>query len=215
MKNTLEAVQEKVLEACRSSVPKTPLEIAASLKKTLPGFYKATPADKIVARIKQAYLNSLVERGLLVEYSPDSSVWANARALIKYFREKEGKEPPRKLSSLYQINFLCIGGDPWFYKIPALANINLEMCSFLYPRVQKRKFVGFFANLVNLCWCYGTEYRERMRLELYATGLDDNEKERLEKALELSTEARYFYETLPFKPNPQAAIAFLNELCSA
>lgn len=204
----IERVKEETINFCKRPIPVAAIEIVRYLKRKVPGFYRKTPAKKIVGKFRGVVLAPLVEDGFIVEYKPEDPVWYKVRALVSRFQTKK---KPRKVSAFYQVNFLYVGGEtyPRVDKLPQPEKeLNLDLVVFL-SKFEKEK-MGVW-DLINLLLCGGErEYQEKLRIYLYKLPFDYNEIEILEKVLDYAPDFKL--EGFPLAPDINSAFSFLEKL---
>jgi hypothetical protein len=208
--NEFEANQ-KIIAFCRFPIPKSPMEIVRFLKKEMASFYPKSRPDLVVAFLKRNHLEELVARNLLVEYSMKDPGWSNIRAVMKHFYTGQNLTPPRKVSSLYQINFLYLQHTPHIYKLPVFKDINLDLITLFYPLIKDRKIDNFFWEILNFIYSCEKE-RDKMKIALYQLNFSERERELLEKFMSYSPEFSQFFESFPFKPDSDRAVELLKAL---
>lgn len=200
-------VTDELVRFCSFPVPRTRSEIAAHLVSV--GQYKSR-SDR-VADLIAPLLDEACGRGILVAFSPEGTGWNNARQVVKDFAKRRAKKTPRKLSRLYQTNFLCLAETPGLAEFPTMPDLNVELVTFLYRFVREKPVPGFFWNLLNLFLAYSA-FRDRIRLKVHALRLAEGDEEALLRALEQSFRLKNLLEQLPFLPNVEKAEGFLDLL---
>ena len=140
---------QKIIEFCRFPIPRTPTEIVNHLKKEVKDFYPKSRSNIVVRFLKQNHLEELVAKNILVEYFPSDSTWTSTRQLMKHFFKNQNLTVPRKVSALYQINFLYLQHTPHIYKLPVLRDINLDLITLFYPMIKDKKVDNFFWAVLN------------------------------------------------------------------
>ncbi len=213
-------VFDEIIDFCRFPVPKTPIDIVRHLKGLDFGFYPGTPDKQVVKFLRTNYLNELVDNGLIVKYTFDSGSWKKARKLLSYYESGNKKKPTRKVSELYQINFLNFfsNKDSFLLKIPSFKEINLDLVVLLYnsfKSVNKKslRLSNFSLELINLMMAYREEsVRDKIRIKLYNLNFNDKEIESFEKLLEYSLFMNDFFEKIPFNPNDSRALELIEKI---
>ena len=213
-------VLKEVIEFCRFPVPKTPIDIVRHLKALNKNFYPKTPDKQVVKFLKKNYLNDLVEKGLLVKYEIGSGSWEKARKLLSYYESNNKTKPTRKVTELYQVNFLNFFNEKndFLFKLPCFKEINLDLIVFLYnsmKAVDKKELEikNFSFVLINLMMAYRDEQtRDKIRIKLYNLNFTDKEIDSIEKLLEYSLFMNDFFEKIPFKPNAEKAVELLEKI---
>jgi hypothetical protein len=204
-------VNQKIIEFCRFPIPHSPLEIVRFLKKEVKNFYPKSRPDLIVGFLRKNHLDELVAKNILVEYSLKDPNWKNTRALMKHFYTNQNLTPPRKVSALYQINFLYLQHTPHIYQLPVFKDINLDLITLFYPLSNGKKIQNFLWEILNfICSC--EKERDRMKIELYKLNFSDKERELLEGFMKYSPEFNSFFESFPFKPDSDRAVELLKQL---
>ncbi len=203
-------VSEHILDVLNNPVPKTAGQISRDLVGR--GLFKSKP-NKLAGHIKRRYLKGLVERNLVVEFTPeDGESWEHARGLVKIF----SRIKPRRVDALYQTNFLVaftsFTSDFGFNKLPPVdPSLNLVAMAFLHKiRGKKPEFTKSIGlNLFNfLMIAKIKEYRDKIRLFMYKLPLDYADIDLLEKMLDYGFRLPEF----PFDPNLENAENFLREV---
>lgn len=209
-------VGESIIDFCKSPVPRTASQIVNWLKSTFPSFYPKSRTDLVVKFLHLYWLNELVKECKIMKFTPlDKEDWNKARGLMSHFSKQQQVKRPRKLSALYQTNFFLAGKNEFSLKPPALKELNLDMFALL-SRFRLSHLENFQLNLLNLLSCHaasaGAE-RDMVRLAVYASdaGFTQEERDLLERFLELSGDERVkpLLNSIPFRPDPQKAVAFL------
>jgi hypothetical protein len=118
---------------------------------------------------------------------------------------------PRRIQALYQTNVFCTQETPLFAPFPVDKETNLQLMALLMPFLQGKQLPAYAWSLLNLFWAY-RENRTRLRIEVYRLRYEDEQKERLEAALEAGSGLAQAFDALPFKPNLERAVAFLQLL---
>lgn len=202
---------QKIIEFCRFPIPRTPYETIRFLKKEVKNFYPKSRPDLVVNFLRRNHLEELVAKNILVEYSPKEPNWKNIRSLMKYFYKNQNMIPPRKVSSLYQINFLYLQHTPHIYKLPVFKDINLDLITLFYPLSQGKKIQNFFWEILNFVYSAEKE-RDKIKIELYKLNFSEKERDLLEKFINYSPEFNLFFQSFPFKPDSDKALEFLRML---
>jgi len=202
---------QKIIEFCRFPIPRTPLEIVNHLKKEVKDFYPKSRPDLVVRFLRQNHLEELVAKNILVEYSIDDAIWKNIRVMMKHFHTSQNVAPPRKVSSLYQINFLYLQHTPHIYKLPVLKDINLDLITLFFPMIKDKKIDNFFWTVLNFLYSCELE-RDKMKIELYRLNFNEKERGLLENFMKYSSEFKFFFQSFPFKPDADKAVELLRML---
>lgn len=197
----------EVVDFCRFPVPRSRSEIAQQIINLR--YYSSSP-DRVIEFISPL-LDEACRRGLLVEYSPKSTDWSEARQLVTEFAKRRRQPVPRKLNRLYQTNFFCLSESFGLAEFPVLRQTNVALTALFYPFVRNKKASAFFWNLLNLFLAYQS-WRDRLRIRVYGLNLTENEREALLKALEQYPSLESLLVQLPFLPNVEKAEEFLEKL---
>lgn len=209
----LNQVENAVLDICRFPIPRTPIEIAKTLKKTVPSFYPRTDAARTVATLRANTLKPLEEKGLIVRYAPKLPQWARARRMLSYHHSKVPGKSPRKVAELYQINFLFLGKDSQIQRLPSLPEINLDLVILFYNFSELMRLPFYTWELINLFYSFSfPEHRDKIRIKLHQLNFTDRERSTLEKALEYYPEFSDYLGKFPFRPDPGRALQLLEKL---
>jgi hypothetical protein len=204
-------VNQKIIEFCRFPIPRTASEIIKFLKKEVKNYYPKSRPDLIVSFLRKNHLDELVAKNILVEYSIKDPNWKNTRALMKHFYTNQGITPPRKVSSLYQINFLYLQHTPNIYHLPVFKDINLELITLFYPLIKDKKIPNFFWEVLNFLLSYEKE-RDKIKIAMHQLNFSEKERDLLEKFAGYSGEFNSLFQTFPFKPDSDKAIEFMRML---
>ena len=204
-------VNQKIIAFCRFPIPKSPIEIVRFLKKEVKNFYPKSRPDLIVAFLKRNHLEELVARNILVEYSLKDPSWPNTRAIMKHFYTSQNQSVPRRVSSLYQVNFLYLQHTPHIYKLPVLKEINQELITLFFPLIKDKKIDDFFWETLNFLLAYDKE-RDKMKIALYKLNFSEKERTLLEQFTNYAPEFSTFFKSFPFKPDSDKAIELLKGL---
>lgn len=209
---SINEAKEKTLDFLRYPIPRTPIAITRYLKKELKNYYPNTKDYRTIKSLKENVLNELIENKLIVKYTEEDENWETARELIKRHCESTGKPKPRKLKELYQINLFYLGKDTEIYKLPVIKEVNVEIVALLYRFVEEEKEF-FFWNLLNLFYCYSKdEYKGKIRVKIHGRNFDEVESRALDRLLDYTEDMKNLLENIPFDPNIEKAIQFLDEL---
>jgi hypothetical protein len=208
--NEFEANQ-KIIEFCRFPIPRTATEIVRFLKKEVKDFYPKSRPDLIVRFLRQNHLEELVAKNILIEYSKEDQTWESMRKLMTHFFKNQNLTAPRKVSALYQINFLYLQHTPHIYKLPILKDINLDLITLFYPMIKDKKIDNFFWTVLNFIYSCELE-RDKMKIELYRLNFSEKERGLLENFMNYSAEFKSFFQSFPFKPDADKAIEMLKAL---
>jgi len=204
-------VNQKIIAFCRFPIPKSPIEIVRFLKKEVKNFYPKSRPDLVVAFLKRNHLEELVARNILVEYSLKDPSWPNTRAVMKHFYTSQNQSVPRRVSSLYQVNFLYLQHTPHIYKLPVLREINQELITLFFPLIKDKKIDDFFWETLNFLLAYDKE-RDKMKIALYKLNFSEKERTLLEQFTNYAPEFSTFFKSFPFKPDSDKAIELLKGL---
>ena len=204
-------VNQKIIAFCRFPIPKSPIEIVRFLKKEVKNFYPKSRPDLVVAFLKRNHLEELVARNILVEYSLKDPSWPNTRAIMKHFYTSQNQSVPRRVSSLYQVNFLYLQHTPHIYKLPVLKEINQELITLFFPLIKDKKIDDFFWETLNFLLAYDKE-RDKMKIALYKLNFSEKERTLLEQFTNYAPEFSTFFKSFPFKPDSDKAIELLKGL---
>ncbi len=202
---------QKIIEFCRFPIPRTSTELVNHLKKEVQDFYPKSRPDLVVKFLKRNHIEELVAKNILVEYSQSDSSWKSTRQLMKHFFKNQNLTAPRKIPSLFQINFLYLQHTPHIYKLPILREINLDLITLFYPIIKDKKIDNFFWNVLNFLYSCESE-RDKLKIELYRLNFSEKERDLLEKFMNYSSEFKTFFQSFPFKPDADKAIDFLRIL---
>jgi hypothetical protein len=205
------AASEKIIEFCRFPIPRPPIEIIKFLKKEVQNYYPKSRPDVIMPFLRKNHLEELIAKNILVQYSINDSNWKNIRAVMKHFYTNQNITLPRKISSLYQINFLYLQHTPHIYKLPILKDINFDLIAIFYPLIKDKKIDNFFWAMLNFLYSCELE-RDKMKIELYKLNFSEKERGLLENFMNYSTEFKSFFQSFPFKPDADKAIEMLRAL---
>ena len=209
----IKEAESVVLEFCRFPIPRTPSQISLFLKKKLTTFFPRTPTPRTVGPLREKILNPLVKKGFILRYNPQDPSWMKARRLVTHYYSRSPQASPRKLSELYQTNFLCLVETPWLYKVPSFAELNPDLVALLFNFTQSKKQKNYTWKLLNLFHSYNQdEYRDKIRIRIHHLNFSEKEKDLLEKMLDYSPELKYFFDDFPFNPSLPKALEFLEEL---
>jgi hypothetical protein len=198
-------VLKKITTFCASPVPRS----ASSIVKYLQGhgdLPKKTRAAKAVPLLRERFLALLISENRILELTPSDPAWASAQGLSKHFNAIK----PRRIGALYQTNVFCLQDTPGFAPPVVDKEANLQITALLSPFLKGKLLPAYSWNIWNLFWAY-RDNRTRLRIEIYRLRYDDEDKERLEAALERGSELAGLSD-LPFKPDLEKAIAFLQLL---
>ena len=206
------AAQDRILEVCRFPVPKSALHLVLTLKD-LDNFYQKTRTDKVVPLMRKYVLQDLINKDAIVEYTPQDAVWEKARRLVAHYYSKGPEPAPRKLNTLYQINFFHLANQPSTLTLTLSKETNLDLVALTYGFVKDKTFENFPFEILNLMYCYVTqELHDRVRTQVYGLDFTEKEQEQLEKLLGYGEELKELFEGLPFKPDIDRALTFLEKL---
>jgi len=205
------AASEKIIEFCRFPIPRTPIEIIKVLKKEVQNYYPKSRPDVIMPFLRKNHLEELIAKNILVQYSINDSNWKNIRAVMKHFYTNQNITLPRKISSLYQVNFLYLQHTPHIYKLPVLKDINFDLIAIFYPFIKDKKIDNFFWAVLNFLYSCELE-RDKMKIELYRLNFSEKERGLLENFMNYSVEFKPFFQSFPFKPDSDKAIEMLRAL---
>ena len=208
--NKFEANQ-KIIEFLRFPIPKTPTEITNHLKKEVENFYPKSRSDLVIGFLRRNHLDELLAKNIIVEYTGDETNWKSIRTLMKRYYNGQKAAPPRKVSSLFQINFLYLQHTPHIYKLPILKEINIDLTSLFYPLVQDRKIPNFFWEVLNLLYA-NEQDRDKIKIGMYQLNFTEKEQLLLERFLGHSSDFNTFFQTFPFKPDTDKALELLKML---
>lgn len=209
----MDSIKEKVMDFCRSPIPRSGVEIARHVKED---FYPRTPDAKAVRFLIKEHLGPLVEQGFLVSYSPADSAWEKARGLLRYARLREGSKP-RGVRLLYQINFMCLLPPKADTPYPALAGLpapqkemNLDLVTLLSRFFAGRDVDGneYLWNLINLFCCF-LSHKDALLSKIDSIPFSSEERMVLRSVSEYSDAFRTFAEGFPFSPSLEKAMGFL------
>ena len=205
-------INEEIIEFCRFPIPRTPIQIINHLKKSDSKFYQKTEASRVVSFLREKYLKNLEYNGILIKYNLDSKQWKRARYMVKYHYSKSPEKSPRKLTELYQINFLYLKGNPEIGKLPAFSDINLDLVVLFYNFLNVSDIKFYTYELLNLFYSYSIpEHRDKIRIQLYQLNFSEREQNILERALDYHPDFKEFFDELPFRPDPDRAIQLLTK----
>jgi hypothetical protein len=204
-------VNQKIIEFCRFPIPRTPIEIVKFLKKEVKDFYPKSRPDLVVSFLRRNHLEELVAKNILVQYSKGEQNWESIRQLMKHFLKNQNLTTPRKVSSLYQINFLYLQHTPHIYKLPVLKDVNLDLITLFYPLIKDKKIDNFFWAVLNFLYACDVE-RDKLKIELYRLNFNEKERNLLENFMKYSSDFKPFFQSFPFKPDVDKAIDFLRIL---
>ncbi len=211
-----EEVRKKIIEFCRFPAPRTPKSIVEMLKMNVKGFYGKTPSEQVVKFLEKKELRELVEKNIILEYSPKDNFWNKARTLLSYYYSKVGKKKPRKLKKLYHVNFLHLSDDVLMFNLPKFPEVNLDAVAIFYRIIKDKNIENFSLNLLNLIYSYSSPVlRDDVRIILYDSDLSNDEKELIEKVLEVVTETnsvQEFFNSFPFQPSIKKAEEFIKKI---
>lgn len=210
----MDSVKEKVLNLCRSPIPRSGVEIARHVKDD---FYPKTPDAKAVRYLAKEHLGPLVKQGFLVQYSPEDSAWEKARGLLRYSSLKSEGSRPRGVRLLYQVNFLYLlppKADtpyPALHTLPApQKEMNLDLVTLLSRFFSGRDVDGneYLWNAINLFCCF-LSHKDALLSKIDAIPFSSEEKMVLRSISEYSDGFRAFADGFPFSPSLEKALGFL------
>ncbi|MCD4740685.1 hypothetical protein K8R43_05880 [archaeon] len=208
MRFNKEKAKKETIKHCRHQIPRSSISIARQLKKKVAGFYPNSPPKKITPLMKKNILGPLEEDGFLIKYTPEKTSWKKARLLLTLYHEK-GKPKPRKITELYQTNFLYLE-DTVFPLIKNLPKPEPELNLDLVVLLSKfKKTETYTWDLLNLLLAASKE-EDQLRIYLYKLPIDYNKIEILERILEYGKE--YTHIQFPFKPDQENAKNFLRKI---
>jgi len=209
-------ILNEIIEFCRFPVPKTAIDIVRFIKYNNSNFYAKTPDKLVVKFLRKNFLDYLVEKGILVKYSPDFDYWAKVRKFLSFYESKNKNKVTRKVNELYQINFFYFKNNSFLFKLPVLKEVNLDLVVLFYnllKNIKSEEFENFSFELINLLMIYRNEkFRDKLRLKIYDLNLEDKEINSFEKIFEYSLYMNEFFNKIPFKPYYEKGINFLEKL---
>lgn len=210
----MDSIKEKVLDFCRSPIPRTGIEIVRHVKED---FYPGTPDAKAVRYLIKEHLDPLVKQGFLVSYAPDNPAWEKARGLVRYSSLKSEGSRPRGVRLLYQINFLYLLPPKADTPYPALHSLpmpqkemNLDLVTLLSRFFSGRDYDGsrYLWNVLNLFCCF-LAHKEALLSKIDSIPFTSEEKMVLRSISEYSDGFRAFADGFPFSPSLEKALGFL------
>lgn len=208
-----ERVKEETLDYLRYPVPRTPISITRYLKKELDDFYPNTKDYRATKKLKKHILKELKEKNLILKYTENSVSWDSARELLRRHYDSINRTKPRKLTSLYQINFFYLGKDAEVYKLPVLKDVNLETVALMYRFTEEKETENYFWNILNLFYCYSRdEYKGRIRVKIHGSLFSEEESRTLERLLDHTEDMEEVLGRLPFEPSMENAMNFIESL---
>lgn len=208
-----EKAKKETLKYLRYPVPRTPISITRHLKKELDNFYPNTKDYRATEKLKKHILKELEEKNLIIKYTEQSENWETARELLRRHYESQDKPKPRKLSELYQINFFHLGKDTHVYKLPVIEQVNLETVALMYRFTEEKENKNYFWNILNLFYCYSKdEYKGKIRVKIHGSLFTEEESTALDRLLNHTENLEKVLNKLPFKPNIDKAIEFIETL---
>ncbi len=208
-----EEAKEKTLEYLRYPVPRTPISTTRYLKKELEDFYPNTEDYRATKKLKKHIIKDLEKRNLLVKYTKEDGNWERARELLRRHYESIDRPKPRKLTELYQINFFYLGKDSYIRKLPVLEEINLETVALMYRFIENKENQNYFWNILNLFYSYlQEEYKGKIRVKIHGSRFAEEESRALDRLLEHTDEMKDILNKLPFKPDIEKALKFIESI---
>ncbi|RLG22021.1 hypothetical protein DRN74_01250 [Candidatus Micrarchaeota archaeon] len=202
-----------VLDFLRFPIPRTASQIAKQLRKELPSFYQKTGIYRTVKPLRENTLKPLLERGLILRYAVGEPFWKRARAVLRQHNLRVGGRKSRKVSELYQINFLYLGRSPMIYSLPTFPDINLDLVVLFFNFASLISRETYTWDILNLYLCYSDEkMRDEIRLKIHQLNFSEREVNILEKALDYYLEFAGFFSKFPFKANLDKALSLLEEI---
>lgn len=205
------------LEFTRFPVPRTSSDIVRALKINDRDFYARTPPAQAVKFLRRDVLEPMVEKNFILRYSADDrEAWSRARSLLSYYYSRQDRPSPRKVTELYQANFLYFADDSLAFRLPSFKDVNLDACALLFNHVRKKKFEHFGMDMLNLIQCYSNaSMRDRVRIEIYRLSFEEKEKSTLLRTLDITSSSHLvqeFFNNFPFQPNLQKSLDFMTTL---
>jgi hypothetical protein len=192
-----------LLNLLKTPVPLTPTELVEQS-----GIYKKD--KKTPSLLYSRYLKPLIFMNLVFEYKPDMIVWSDVISLIKYRRRELGAKIPRKIEKVFQIHFLYLLSDFSFIIKPPLFSPenNFYMCLLVHKHLYGKEIEEPFWNFVNLFLSY-IHHPETVVQKIYEIPFYEHEREVLLNVLEESKDVSDWIGSLPFKPDLDKALEFL------
>lgn len=205
--------REEALNYLQYPIPRTPVDIVRHLKEKLDNFYPNTNEYRVVKKLRENILNELVKNNIVIKYTQTDEEWPQARELLRKEYERSNRSKPRKLKSLYQINFLYLGRERIMRNLPKLKDVNLELTAMFYRFTQEKEIENYSLNLLNLFYCYDEEeYKGEIRMKVHGRQFTEKESRLLDRSLKHTDKFNRVFDELPFQPDIEKAVTFLEKL---
>lgn len=193
----------KLLNILKSPIPLTLTELVVRS-----GFYKVD--KKSPSLLYKRYLKPLIKTNLVYEYDKTMDVWKDILSLIKYNKRELGAKIPRKLERVFQIHFLYLLSEFTFIiKPPSFSpSTNFYLCLLIHKHLFNKDIKEPFWNFINLFLSY-VYNPETVIQKIYKIPFYEHERKILLNVLEESKDVLEWVSTLPFKPDLDKALEFL------